>query len=76
MNEESWEEETYKIVTSIRADSMKNKVSIESPLGKALLGKKLKEVVKVVLDNGSSYELKIIEIDNSTSADDDSIKSF
>lgn len=76
MNEESWEEETYKIVTSIRADSMKNKVSIESPLGKALLGKKLKEVVKVVLDNGSSYELKIIEIDNSTSADDDSIKLF
>lgn len=74
--ESSWEEDTYKIVTSIRADSMKNKVSIESPLGKALLGKKVQEIVEVALDNGSSYELKIIEIDTSTGADDDDIKSF
>lgn len=31
------ESETYKIVTSIRGNSMKNLISIESPLGKALL---------------------------------------
>lgn len=74
--ESTWEEDTYKIVTSIRADSMKNKVSIESPLGKALLGKKVEEIVKVVLDNGSSYELKIIEIDTTTGADEDDIKTF
>ncbi len=74
-DEKMWEEDVYKIVTSIRADSMKKKVSIESPLGKALLGKKVEETVKVVLDNGSSYELKIIEIDTSTDGDDD-IKVF
>ena len=35
--EEDDECETYKIVTSIRGNSMKNLISIESPLGKALL---------------------------------------
>ena len=35
--EEDNECETYKIVTSIRGDSVKNLISIESPLGKALL---------------------------------------
>ncbi|MBO6119756.1 MAG: transcription elongation factor GreA [Lachnospiraceae bacterium] len=75
VDEVSWEEDTYKIVTSIRADSMKNKVSIESPLGKALLSHKVDELVKVELENGSSYELKIIEIDTTTDGDDD-IKAF
>ena len=75
VDEADWEEETYKIVTSIRADSMKKRVSIESPLGKALLTRKVNEVVKVELDNGSSYELKIIDIDTNSTGDDD-IKSF
>ena len=75
-DEISWEEEVYKVVTSIRADSMQNKISIESPLGKALLNKNINEIVKVVLENGSSYELKIIEIDKTTDAEDDNIKAF
>lgn len=75
-DEATWEEEIYKVVTSIRADSMQNKISIESPLGKALLNKNVSEIVKVVLENGSSYELKIIEIDKTTDAEDDNIKAF
>lgn len=76
IDENNWEIDQYKIVTSIRADSRKNKVSIESPLGKALLGKNVDELVKVILENGSSYSLKIIEIDKTTDAEDDNIKSF
>ena len=76
IGEDAWEEDTYKIVTSIRADSMKNKVSIESPLGKALLSHMVDEVVKVELENGTSYELKIVEIDNTTDSSDDDIKAF
>ena len=76
IGEDAWEEDTYKIVTSIRADSMKNKVSIESPLGKALLSHMVDEVVKVELENGSSYELKIVEIDSTTDSSDDDIKAF
>ena len=36
--EDDDEEETYKIVTSIRGNSMKGHISTESPMGKALLG--------------------------------------
>ena len=75
VDEKDWEEETYKIVTSIRADSVKKKVSIESPLGKALMSHMVDEIVRVELENGSSYELKILEIDTSTDGDDD-IKAF
>ena len=36
--EDDDETETYKLVTSIRGNSLDNKISIESPLGKAILG--------------------------------------
>ena len=36
--EEDGEVEKYKLVTSIRGNSMENRVSIESPIGKALKG--------------------------------------
>ena len=39
--EDDDEEETYKIVTSIRGNSMKGHISTESPMGKALLGHKV-----------------------------------
>lgn len=71
VDENVWEEETYKVVTSIRADSIKNRISIESPLGKALLSRKVDEIVRVELENGSSYELKIMEIDTTNSSDDE-----
>ena len=72
--EDLWEIEQYKIVTSIRADSTKKRISIESPLGKALVGHEINDVVKVQLDNGSSYNVKIVEVDIDLS--DDDIKSF
>ena len=75
IDEAMWEEETYKIVTSIRADSMKNKISIESPIGKALISHEIGEKVKVELENGTSYELKIIDIITNVD-DDDELKAF
>ena len=39
--EEDGERETYKLVTSIRGNSLENRVSIESPIGKALKGRKV-----------------------------------
>ena len=74
-DEETWEEERYKIVTSIRSNSMQNKVSIESPIGKALLGKKVGDIVKVVLEKGGGYELKIMDIIKEDIGED-SIKQF
>lgn len=55
------EEETYTIVGTTEADPDANKISDESPIGTALLGKKKGDVVTVETPGGS-FELKIIEI--------------
>ena len=44
-------EETYKIVTTVRGNSLENLISNESPLGKALLGKKEGETAHVQVNN-------------------------
>ena len=55
------EEEEYTIVGTTEADPDKNKISYESPIGTALLGKKVGDVVEVETPGGS-FELKILEI--------------
>ncbi len=58
------EELEYKIVGSTEANSLKGRISNESPVGKALLGKKAGDVVKVETQAGVlSY--KILSIDRS-----------
>ena len=60
--DEDDEEDTYKIVGSAEADLFNNKISNESPLGKALLNHKAGEEVTVSSPNGD-YKLKIVKID-------------
>ena len=53
----------YVIVGSAEADSLNNKISNESPLGAALIGKKVGDTVKVEAPVGE-IEYKIIEVKN------------
>lgn len=55
------EEEEYTIVGSMEADPFANKISNESPIGKAILGHKAGEIVNVATPNGS-YDVKIVKI--------------
>jgi transcription elongation factor GreA len=55
------EELEFSIVGSTEANSLKNKISNESPLGAALIGKKVGEVVKVETQMGE-VEYKVISI--------------
>lgn len=55
------EEDEYTIVGTTEADPDKNRISDESPIGTALLGKKVGDIVEVQTPGGS-FELKIIEI--------------
>lgn len=55
------EEEVYQIVGSLEADPFENKISNESPIGTALLGKKVGDVISVESPNGS-YDVKITKI--------------
>ena len=58
------EELTYKIVGSTEANSLKGKISNESPVGKALLGKKVGDMVSVETQVGVvSY--KVLDIQKS-----------
>ena len=55
------EEEVYHIVGRMEADPFDNKISDESPIGKALCGSKVGDIVSIESPNGS-YEVKIISI--------------
>lgn len=67
-------EETYKIVTTVRGNSLEGLISNESPLGKALLGKKEGDIVHVQVNDTIGYDVKVMKIENT--ADDEKLRSF
>lgn len=67
--------EKYKLVTSIRGNSMENRISIESPIGKALKGHRVGDRVLVEVNENVSYYLIIRSIDK-TGTEDEDIRSF
>lgn len=74
--EEDNECETYKIVTSIRGNSMKNLISIESPLGKALLHHHIGDKVTIPVNDTYSYDVIIREIKDTSDDEEDTIRAF
>lgn len=58
------EELEYKIVGSTEANSLKGKISNESPVGRALIGAKVGDVIKVETQVGD-LEYKVLEIQRS-----------
>ena len=73
--EEDGEVEKYKLVTSIRGNSMENRVSIESPIGKALKGHRVGDRVLVNVNENVSYYLRVKSIDK-TGDEGENIRSF
>ena len=61
-DEEFEEELEYVIVGSTEADLDLGKISDESPVGKALMGKKVGEVADAILPNGEIAKFKVISI--------------
>lgn len=70
-NEMLKKEMTVRIVTTLRQDALKGLISKESPVGKAVLGKRAGDRVQVDMGGGRSYWLKILSIEKGT--DDGSI---
>jgi len=70
------ETETYKLVTSVRADSLANLITIESPLGKALLGHKEGDRVSVSVGNGVEYDVVIRKIEMTADEGKEEIRKF
>ena len=61
-DEEFQEETEYSVVGSTEADPDINKISDESPIGKALLGKKVGEVAEAQLPGGDVAKFKVLSI--------------
>lgn len=61
--EEDGEEERYRLVTTLRENVLCGCVSKESPMGKALMGKKVGDRVKVEPGKGISFTVKIVSIE-------------
>ena len=74
--EDDDETETYKLVTSIRGNSMKGLISIESPLGKAIRGHKVGERVMVKINETTWYYVEIRSISKECDDSEDEIRRF
>lgn len=74
--EEDEEEEKYKIVTSIRGDSLNGLISIDSPLGKSLLGHKTGDRIYIKVNDSYGYYIKIIAVEKTIDDGSDKIRSF
>lgn len=53
---------TYKLVGTIEANPALNMISIESPVGKAIIGLSVGERVLVRLENGKMFHVEVLEI--------------
>lgn len=69
--EEDDEEEVYKLVTSVRGNSLKGYVTIDSPLGKAIFHRKVGDRVTVRVSDSYSYDLIIRKIENTDDKGDE-----
>lgn len=68
--------ETYKIVTTMRGNSLEGLVSTESPIGKALLGRKVGDRVCVYVNDSYSYYIVVKKIEKTVDDGSDKIRSF
>lgn len=73
---EDKEEEIFKIVTSVRGDSVSNLITIESPLGKALIGHKEGDTVSVKVNEQVSYDVVIKNIEKTKDEGKEGIREF
>ena len=74
--EDEGETEVYKIVTTVRGNSLDNKISNESPLGRAVLGHKVDDRVYVKIDEKNGYYVVVKSIDKTSGDQEDKLRSY
>lgn len=67
---------TLSLVTNVRENSLEDRISIDSPMGKAILGKKLGERVYVKVNDDFGYHVIIQKIDKELSDKSHTINSY
>lgn len=74
--EEDDETETYRIVTTVRGSSLNGLISIDSPLGKALLGHRVGDRIYIKVNDQYGYYVEIRSIENTQDDSQDKLRTF
>ena len=74
--EEEDEVEVYRVVTTVRGNTLSGSISIESPLGRAILGKKTGDRVFVRINDTAGYYVQIRSIEKTTDDGTDKLRSY
>jgi len=67
--------ETYKLMTSVRGSSLNGRISVESPLGKAILGHKINDRIFIKVNDTYGYYIVIKKIEKTVDDGTDKIRS-
>lgn len=74
--EDDDETETYRLVTSVHGNSLQGLISIESPLGKAIKGRKAGDRVKVKTNGDNGYYVVVKKIEKTTDDSNDTLRKY
>lgn len=74
--EDDDETETFRLVTSIRGNSLQGKISVESPLGKAVLGHRAGDRIYVPVNETNGYYVILKSIKNTVDDGTDTIRRY
>ena len=69
-------EEVYTIVSTMRQNSLKGLISVESPLGKALQHHKTGDTITVKVNSNYSYQAVIRKVEDSEEAESASLRNY
>ena len=75
-NEMIKKEMTVRIVTTLRQDALKGLISKESPVGKALMGKRVGDTVRIQVNENYAYDVTILSIEKTGEDPDIPISTF
>ena len=76
LNEKLGKEKEIQLVTTLRQNALLGFVSKESPLGEALMGKKVGDRVLVQVSESSSYYVKVLSVESGEDNEDLPISGF
>lgn len=68
--------ETYKLITTVRGNSLAGLISIDSPLGKAIQGRKVNDRIYVKVNEDYGYYIVIKSITKTIDDGSDKLRSF
>ena len=74
--EDTGEEVEYRVVTAVRGSSLRGLISIESPIGKALLGHKPGDMVTVETGAGNRFDVSVLSVKTTELTEEDKIRAY